>query len=76
MAFAHTDDLAAIVVATGSSTGKHINLLQQSQVALLIDTDANPRHGEEFYQPWTRPPASTGYRTDQGRGKYVQLVAK
>lgn len=41
MAFAHTPDLTRIVVATGKATRKHMNLLQQARVSLLIDTRSN-----------------------------------
>jgi nitroimidazol reductase NimA-like FMN-containing flavoprotein (pyridoxamine 5'-phosphate oxidase superfamily) len=41
MAFAHTADLTTIVVATGRSTRKHMNLLGESRVSLLIDTRTN-----------------------------------
>ena len=41
MAFAHTPDLKFIVVATGKSTRKHQNILQDSRVSLLIDNRSN-----------------------------------
>lgn len=41
MAFAHTPDLTRIVVATGKATRKHMNLLEQSRVSLLIDSRTN-----------------------------------
>lgn len=41
MAFAYTPDLANIVVATGKSTRKHQNLMQESRVSLLIDNRSN-----------------------------------
>jgi nitroimidazol reductase NimA-like FMN-containing flavoprotein (pyridoxamine 5'-phosphate oxidase superfamily) len=41
MAFAHTEDLTNIVVATGRTTRKHMNLLGESRVSLLIDTRTN-----------------------------------
>ncbi len=41
MAFAHSSDLSVIGVATGMATRKHINLLQESRVSLLIDTRTN-----------------------------------
>jgi heme iron utilization protein len=41
MAFAFTSDLANIVVATGKSTRKHQNLIQESRVSLLIDNRSN-----------------------------------
>jgi nitroimidazol reductase NimA-like FMN-containing flavoprotein (pyridoxamine 5'-phosphate oxidase superfamily) len=37
IAFAFTSDLANIVVASGKSTRKHQNLIQESRVSLLID---------------------------------------
>lgn len=48
MAFANTSDLATLVVATGQATRKHINLLQQSRVSLLIDTRTNSE--TDFHQ--------------------------
>jgi len=41
MAFAHSSDLSAIGVATGVATRKHLNLLQESRVSLLIDPRSN-----------------------------------
>lgn len=41
MAFAYTDDLASIIVATGRATRKHMNLQIESRVSLLIDTRSN-----------------------------------
>lgn len=41
MAFAFTPDLANIAVATGKSTRKHQNLMQESRVSLLIDNRSN-----------------------------------
>lgn len=41
MAFAFTADLANILVATGKSTRKHQNLVQESRVSLLIDNRSN-----------------------------------
>lgn len=41
MAFAFTPELANILVATGKSTRKHQNLVQESRVSLLIDNRAN-----------------------------------
>jgi uncharacterized protein YhbP (UPF0306 family) len=41
MAFAFTPDLTSIVVATGKSTRKHQNLLQESRVSLLVDNRTN-----------------------------------
>jgi len=41
MAFAFTPDLANIVVATGKSTRKHQNIIQESRVSLLIDNRSN-----------------------------------
>ncbi|MGB3212900.1 MAG: pyridoxamine 5'-phosphate oxidase family protein [Desulforhopalus sp.] len=41
MAFAATSDLKNIVVATGKSTRKHQNIIQESRVSLLIDNRAN-----------------------------------
>ncbi len=41
MAFAHTPDLQTIVVATGQATRKHVNLLGESRVSLLIDNRTN-----------------------------------
>lgn len=41
MAFAYTDDLATIIVATGRATRKHMNLMSEARVSLLIDTRSN-----------------------------------
>ncbi len=41
MAFAFTPDLENIVVATGKSTRKYQNLIQESRVSLLIDNRSN-----------------------------------
>ena len=41
VAFAVTEDLAAIFFATPRSTRKFINILQDNRVALLIDTRSN-----------------------------------
>ena len=41
MAFAYSSDLKDIIVATGRSTRKHQNLVQESRVSLLIDNRSN-----------------------------------
>ena len=41
MAFAHTDDLATILVTTGSSTRKHTNIEKDPRVSLLFDNRSN-----------------------------------
>jgi len=41
MAFAHTPDLGMIIVATAKGSRKHLNLIGESRVSLLIDTRAN-----------------------------------
>lgn len=41
MAYAFTSDLKNILVATGKSTRKHQNIIQESRVSLLIDNRAN-----------------------------------
>ena len=41
MAFANTADLKTIVVATGSATRKHMNLLEEARVSLLVDNRSN-----------------------------------
>jgi len=41
MAFAHTEDLKTLVVATGSSTRKNDNLRQDARVSLLVDSRSN-----------------------------------
>ncbi|WP_163339433.1 pyridoxamine 5'-phosphate oxidase family protein [Desulfopila sp. IMCC35008] len=41
MAFAYSADLQNIVVATGKSTRKHQNIVQDSRVSLLIDNRSN-----------------------------------
>lgn len=47
MAFAHTDDLGEIVVATGKSTRKHQNINMDSRVSLLVDNRSN--NEEDFH---------------------------
>lgn len=47
MAFANSADLTSIVVATGTATRKHINLIQEPRVSLLIDTRTNSE--EDFH---------------------------
>lgn len=46
MAYAYTDDLRYLVVATAMSTRKHRNIVGESRVALLIDDRSNT--GEDF----------------------------
>ena len=41
MAFAFTDDLKNIVIATGRSTRKHQNIVQECRVSLLVDNRSN-----------------------------------
>lgn len=41
MAFAFTADLKNIVIATGKSTRKHQNIVQECRVSLLVDTRSN-----------------------------------
>lgn len=41
MAFANTADLKTIVVATGTATRKHMNLLKEARVSLLVDNRSN-----------------------------------
>ncbi|MEE4242464.1 MAG: pyridoxamine 5'-phosphate oxidase family protein [Desulfopila sp.] len=41
MAFAFTPDLVNIAVATGKSTRKYQNLMQESRVSLLVDNRSN-----------------------------------
>ncbi len=48
MAFAFTDDLKNIVVATGRSTRKHQNIIMDSRVALLVDNRSNSQ--EDFHE--------------------------
>ena len=47
MAFAYTDDLGAILVATGSSTRKNQNIVMDCRVSLLVDNRSN---SEEDFQ--------------------------
>lgn len=47
MAFAHTPDLGAIVVATGKSTRKYQNIIKDSRVSLLVDNRSNDE--EDFH---------------------------
>ncbi|MEJ2056821.1 MAG: pyridoxamine 5'-phosphate oxidase family protein [Desulfofustis sp.] len=48
MAYACTDDLKHIVVATGSSTRKHQNISMDARVALLVDNRSNSE--EDFHE--------------------------
>ena len=41
MAFAYTDDLAELVVATGKATRKYKNITQECRVSLLVDNRSN-----------------------------------
>lgn len=41
MAFAHTEDLSAILVATGTTTRKHVNIIKEPRVSLLFDNRSN-----------------------------------
>ena len=41
MAYAYTDDLSVIVVATSMATRKHRNITGESRVALLVDDRSN-----------------------------------
>lgn len=41
MAFAYTEDLCSILVATGSSTRKHGNIEREPRVSLLVDNRSN-----------------------------------
>jgi heme iron utilization protein len=47
MAYAYTKDLRFIVVATAMSSRKHLNILDESRVALLVDDRSN---NEEDFQ--------------------------
>lgn len=47
MAFAYTDDLREIIVATGNSTRKHQNIIEESRVSLLVDNRSNSE--EDFH---------------------------
>ena len=46
MAYAFTEDLRFLVVATAMSTRKHKNIMGESRVALLVDDRSN--NGEDF----------------------------
>lgn len=46
MAYAYTDDLSIIMVATAMATRKHKNITGESRVALLVDDRSN--HQEDF----------------------------
>ena len=48
MAFAHTDDLRKMVVATGISTRKHQNIMADARVSLLVDNRSNRE--EDFHE--------------------------
>lgn len=41
MAFACTDDLQTLLVATGKATRKHGNILEEARVSLLVDNRSN-----------------------------------
>lgn len=41
MAFAHTPDLGMIIIATDKGSRKHLNLIGEPRVSLLIDTRAD-----------------------------------
>lgn len=47
MAFAYTEDLGVILVATGKSTRKHQNIVMDSRVSLLVDNRSNSE--EDFH---------------------------
>ena len=48
MAYAFTDNLEEIVVATGTSTRKHQNILTDARVSLLVDNRSNAQ--EDFHE--------------------------
>ena len=48
MAYAFTDDCEELVVATGTSTRKHQNILTDSRVSLLVDNRSNAQ--EDFHE--------------------------
>lgn len=48
MAFAHTDDLKRMIVATGTSTRKYQNIITESRVSLLVDNRSNRE--EDFHE--------------------------
>jgi len=47
MAYAFTDDLKQLMVATGKSTRKHQNILEESRVSMLVDNRSNSE--EDFH---------------------------
>jgi nitroimidazol reductase NimA-like FMN-containing flavoprotein (pyridoxamine 5'-phosphate oxidase superfamily) len=47
MAFAYTDDLRVIMLATGKSTRKHQNIMTSAKVSLLVDNRSNSE--EDFH---------------------------
>ena len=47
MAFAHTDDLHTILIATSKATHKFANIIAESRVALLIDNRTDQRPGDK-----------------------------
>lgn len=48
MAFAFTDDLTNILLATSKATRKHQNIIKESRVSLLVDNRAN--RSEDFHE--------------------------
>jgi nitroimidazol reductase NimA-like FMN-containing flavoprotein (pyridoxamine 5'-phosphate oxidase superfamily) len=75
MAFAFTDDLRSLVVATGASTRKHQNIVMDSRVSLLVD---NRSHREEdFHAAAAVTILGTARRIDAGeRAVHEQLYLK
>jgi len=41
MAFANTEDLSTILIATGTATRKHVNISTEPRVSLLVDNRSN-----------------------------------
>lgn len=75
MAFAYTPDLQELVVATGKTTRKHQNLLQESRVSLLVDNRSNSE--DDFHAAVALTVLGTAGPVDASeRSAYLQLYLK
>lgn len=48
MAFAYTEDLRQLIVATGSATRKYQNIMEDSRVSIMVDNRSNDE--QDFHQ--------------------------
>ena len=48
MAFAYTEDLRHLIVATGSATRKYQNIMENSRVSIMVDNRSNDE--QDFHQ--------------------------